>query len=312
MLPSIRHIARGAFKSRARYGAFAVSRVPVRGALALALLLSLTGCEVVPAQDGGATTAAPLAAGGTRAPFAIPAEATIPDGPLGDAVRRGRAILTATPESLPGHVGNDLRCTSCHLDAGTRENVMSWVGVYARFPQYRPRSGLVIDLEERIGDCFERSLNGRSPAYDSPEMRDMIAYMSWLSRDIPVGREVAGQGMPRLDPLPPDTAAGRAGYRATCARCHGEDGQGLVDPAPPLWGPRSYNIGAGMARLRTLAAFLSAAMPHDEPGTLTPQQSYDIAAYVNSHSRPDFAAKAKDWPNGDPPPDVAYRTDGRR
>lgn len=124
----------------------------------------------------------------------------------------------------------------------------------------------MIDLEERIGDCFERSLNGRSPAYDSPEMRDMIAYMSWPSRDIPVGREVTGQGMPRPDPLTPDTAAGRAGDSATCARCHGDDGQGLVDPAPPLWGPRSYNIGAGMARQRTLAAFLSAAMPERATG----------------------------------------------
>lgn len=280
-------------------------------ALALLLVLPLLGCEVVPAQENRATAAAASAASGIRAPFALPDEATIPAGPLGDAVRRGRAILTATPESLPDHVGNDLRCTSCHLDAGTRENVMSWVGVYARFPQYRPRSGLVIDLEERIGDCFERSLNGRSPAYDSPEMRDMIAYMAWLSRDVPVGRDMAGQGMRRLDPLAPDTAAGRAGYAATCARCHGDDGQGEVDPAPPLWGPRSYNIGAGMARLRTLAAFLSVAMPHDKPGTLEPQQAYDIAAYVNSHSRPDFANKAKDWPKGDPPADVAYETDGR-
>jgi thiosulfate dehydrogenase len=294
--------------------------------LAVCLLAALVAaCDVVPESgaqpsDGSfvrtlssaEANAAVRGAAGARAAYVVLGDDELPDGPLGASVRRGRAILTATRDSLPENVGNALRCTSCHLDAGTRANVMPWVGVYARFPQYRSRSGRVIDLEERIGDCFERSLNGRSPAYDSPEMRDMIAYMAWISRDVPVGRDVEGQGMPRLEPLVPDTAAGRVGYAARCARCHGADGQGLVEPAPPLWGPRSYNIGAGMARLRTAAAFIRAAMPHDEPGSLDPQQAYDIAAYVNGHSRPDFATKASDWPNGDPPPDVAYRTDGAK
>lgn len=246
-----------------------------------------------------------------RVAFSVPDPASIPDGPLGASIRRGRAILEATSDSLPGHVGNALRCTSCHLDGGTRKDVMSWVGVYARFPQYRSRSGAVIDLEERIGDCFERSLNGRSPAYDSREMRDMIAYMAWLSRDTPVGHETEGQGMRRLEPLPADSAAGRVTYLAACTRCHGEDGQGLQPPAPPLWGPRSYNIGAGMARLRTAAAFIHAAMPHDRPGTLSAQQAFDVAAYINAQPRPDFARKALDWPNGDPPPDVAYKVGSR-
>lgn len=185
---------------------------------------------------------------------------------------------------------------------------MPWVGVYARFPQYRSRSGAVIDLEERIGDCFERSLNGRAPAHDSRAMRDMVAYMAWLSRDVPVGRPVEGQGMPALDPLTPDPVAGRALWAAQCAQCHGINGQGGVKAgARPTWRPQSYNIGAGMARLRTAAAFIAVAMPHDAPGTLTPQQAYDVAAYVNGRPRPDFAAKANDWPKGDPPPDVAYQ-----
>jgi len=63
-----------------------------------------------------------------------------------------------------------------------------------------------------------------------------------------------------------------------------------------------------MARLRTAAAFIRVAMPYDNPGSLTPQQAYDVASYVTSRPRPDFARKAEDWPNGDPPPDVAYPT----
>lgn len=270
-------------------------------------LRTLWAVALLPFALGCGAGAAPA-----RVAFVVPDSATIPQGPLGASIRRGRAIVEATADSLPDHVGNALRCTSCHLDGGTRKDVMSWVGVYARFPQYRSRSGAVIDLEERIGDCFERSLNGRSPAYDSREMRDMIAYMAWLSRDTPVGHQTDGQGMPALSPLEPDTVAGRLAFRAECARCHGEDGQGLKPPAPPLWGPRSYNIGAGMARLRTAAAFIRVAMPHDRPGTLTSQQAFDIAAYVNGQARPDFARKELDWPNGDPPADVAYRTTATR
>src|SRR5712691_13152999 len=87
------------------------------------------------------------------------ADSVIPAGPYGDAVRRGRALLTATRDSLPSHVGNKLRCTSCHLDAGRRETG-SWIGVFARYPQYRTRSGTVETIEYRVNDCFRRSMNG--------------------------------------------------------------------------------------------------------------------------------------------------------
>jgi thiosulfate dehydrogenase len=63
-----------------------------------------------------------------------------------------------------------------------------------------------------------------------------------------------------------------------------------------------------MARIRTLAAFLRHNMPYDLPGSLTDQQAYDLAAYVNSQPRPDLAGKELDWPLGNPPPDVAYPT----
>lgn len=286
-----------------------------------ALALLLIACAE--RADSGATDGEPLAdaggqaagaaAGEARVPFMVPDAATIPDGPLGVSIRRGRALIEHTRDSLSEFVGNDLRCTSCHLDGGLRANVMPFVGVYARFPQYRGRSARVIDLEERIGDCFVRSMNGTSPAYDSPEMRDMIAYLAWLSRGVPVGREMHGQGMVAVAPLTPDTAAGRVAFMAECARCHGEDGQGLIPPAPPLWGPRSYNIGAGMTRLRTAAAFIRAAMPYDRPGSIDPQMAYDIAAYMNSHARPDLPGKENDWPLGGAPVDAAYETRaGRR
>ena len=78
-----------------------------------------------------------------------------------------------------------------------------------------------------------------------------------------------------------------------------------------------YNIGAGISRISIASSFVRAAMPYDRPGSLTAQQAYDVAAYMNSHARPDFPGKEKDWPKGDAPADAAYRTiakqgDGRR
>jgi len=63
-----------------------------------------------------------------------------------------------------------------------------------------------------------------------------------------------------------------------------------------------------MTRVRTAAEFISRNMPFDAPGTLTDRQAFDVAAYVNAHPRPDFRGKENDWPNGNPPPDVAYPT----
>ncbi len=238
---------------------------------------------------------------------AVKSDTTMPDGPMGVAVRRGRSLALDTRDSLPHNVGAALRCTSCHLEGGTRANAMSWVGVYSRFPQYRARGGRVILIQDRINDCFERSLNGKALDPVGADMRDIVAYMAFLSRGIAAGDSVRGQGLPKLVVHEPDTASGSAIFAATCARCHGLGGEG-GGVVPPVWGPRSFTIGAGMARLRTAASFIRNNMPLDAPGTLTDQQAYNVAGYIGSRTRPDFAGKENDWPKGDPPPDVAYAT----
>lgn len=307
-----------------------------RWLIATALLAGTVACDIVRAPnasaDGGlvrtvsaeaanaatreAARAAPEAS--DRAPFVVPDTLTIPAGPAGVSIRRGRALVTATRDSFPTTVRSQLRCTSCHLDGGTRKGVMPWVGVAARFPQYRSRSGAMVSLEERVRGCFARSLNAAPPAHGSRDLVDIVAYLSWLSRGTPMGRETDGQGLPTVEPQKADRVQGRATYVAECARCHGAEGQGGppfqpgVPAAPPLWGRHSYNIGAGMARVSIGANFIRAAMPYDRPGTLTAQQAYDVAAYVNAQPRPDFAPKVNDWPNGDAPADAAYATRARK
>ena len=85
----------------------------------------------------------------------------------------------------------------------------------------------------------------------------------------------------------------------------GRDGSRRPGRVPALWGSRAFNIGAGMARLDTAAAFVKAKMPLGGV-TLSDQEAYDVAAYFTRQPRPDFKAKKGDWPNGGRPADARY------
>jgi thiosulfate dehydrogenase len=278
--------------------------------LALVLGACTRAQDAESATSSGDSARVVVAAGVERVFLPAPPDSEIPAGPLGQSVRRGRAIFAATRDSLPAQVGNQLRCLSCHLDDGRRANGSPLIGAFLDYPAYNARAGRVITIEDRINGCFLRSMAGRPLPVESAAMRDMVSYLAFLSRGVTAGQRVKGAGLPKMEPLEPDTARGRAIFATTCSRCHGEQGEGRSF-APPVWGEGSYSIGAGMARLRTAASFIRHNMPYDLPGTLTDQQAFDVAAYVNSHVRPDLAGKEKDWPNGDAPPDAAYPTRSR-
>jgi thiosulfate dehydrogenase len=283
---------------------------PARTALLLVMLLG--GCRIeddASFRRASASRVAATSPGGALAGENDPgADTLVPAGPSGDAIRRGRAILLATRDSLPANVGNGLRCVSCHLDEGRRPHAMPWTGVYARFPQYRSRRDRVERLEDRINDCFMRSLAGRALPAESPAMRDIVAYMAHLSRGVPVGAGVAGQGVDTVRVTERgDPARGKAVFTSQCARCHGPNGEG-TKLATPLWGPRSFTIGAGMARWRVTASFVRHNMPNDRPESLSDAEAVDVAAFITSQRRPDFPGKEFDWPRGNAPPDAAYKT----
>jgi thiosulfate dehydrogenase len=261
--------------------------------------------DPVVARDTAASLPNPVAI--TRVAFRVPNELEVRDTMVLASIRRGRALLRNTRDSLPSHVGNGLQCVSCHAADGTQKNGMPWVGVYARFPQYRSRAGNVQVIEDRVNDCFKRSMNGLPLVPEGRDMRDMVAYMAFLSLGYPVGAETDGQGIPAVAPVPGDTVRGATLWAAKCTACHGANGEG-TSVGPPTWGPQSYNVGAGMARIRTAAAFIKQLMPQNAPGSLSAQDAYDLATYINTRMRPDFAGKQQDWPYGDPPPDVAYET----
>jgi thiosulfate dehydrogenase len=242
--------------------------------------------------------------------FRIPDEASIPNDVTGAAIRQGKALLVDTRKRLPDHVGNGLNCTNCHLNGGTVAFASPWVGLIGAFPEYRPRSGKLISLQERINDCFRRSMNGSPLPFDSAEMNAILAYMRWLSAGVPSGSDVVGRGFEKIDAsLHANRDHGVAVFAAQCASCHGPEGQGVAGPqggyvVPPLWGADSFNLGAGMARTSTAAAFIRRNMPLGLGGTLSQQDAVDVAAFITQQPRPDFPARVDDWPKGGRPADA--------
>lgn len=215
---------------------------------------------------------------------------TLPKGPVGDSIAYGYAIVVQTHRLMKKYVRADLQCADCHIAAGTQPRGGSFAGTYARFPQWNKRAHRVITLQDRIAECFLYSMNGRAPAYSSKAMVAIVSYIAWLSRGTRIGAAQPASDR-YIEPLPnraPKIAAGAALYLQRCMHCHGIAGQGLSGTYPPLWGPRSFNDGAGMAHVDRMTGFVRYNMPHDAPGTLTLDQAYDVAAFVLSHRRPHF------------------------
>ena len=231
-------------------------------------------------------------------------------------LKYGYALLSQTDELLGPNVseasmrytGNALQCTSCHLNDGAKVYGISLVSVDQRFPQYRGREDKMGTLAERINGCFTRSMNGRALEVDQPEMIALIAYIEWLDDYLEVEANEVKKG---LKPITlPNRAVnlenGSKVYAAQCAVCHQPDGQGLVNADgltytyPPLWGPKSYNNGAGMNRVITAAQFIKYNMPfgisHENP-VLTDEEAYDVAGYMNQQKRPLRANLEKDFPD---------------
>ena len=221
--------------------------------------------------------------------WTAPSPSHIPGGKLGRSIGLGRNIILHTPKYASRYVGNRMNCSDCHLKAGTQPWSSPLAGLTTVFPAYHKRDGRVITIERRIQECFLRSENGKAPPSDSPEMVAMVAYMNWLSKGIPMGSTIKGRGLLKLTaPAHVSAAHGATVYAHQCQVCHGATGQGVPGMFPPLWGPHSFNDGAGMSKVAKMAAFVKANMPATSPGSLSVQQAYDVAAYVNSKPRPLF------------------------
>ncbi|NVJ84750.1 MAG: c-type cytochrome [Algoriphagus sp.] len=238
--------------------------------------------------------------------------ASVENEPNADDIKYGRELIANTaaylgPNGSVRKISNGLNCQNCHLNAGTAPLGNNYGAVAATYPKIRARSGKSEDIPKRINDCFERSLNGQGLERNSKEMIAMVAYMEWLGKDVPKGEKPKGAGiyaLPLLDRAA-DPVRGKTVYENQCQSCHQADGQGIAKPDgsgytyPPLWGPHSYNSGAGLYRLSRFAGYVRANMPlgatYENP-LISDEDAWDVAAYVNSLERPSKDL-AGDWPD---------------
>ena len=253
----------------------------------------------------------------------------LPDDHYGRLARYGKALAERTfayigPEVADRKMrfaGNNLSCTSCHQNGATKPFAMPWVGVHASFPQYRAREDEVSTVAERVNGCMERSMAGKPLPLDGREMKAFETYIHFLSRGVPTGATVVGQGLPKLQM--PDRAAvpqrGEKLYAEKCAACHGEAGAGVRAGAkgsatgytfPPLWGQDSFNNGAGMNRLVFATTFIHTNMPlgaQQGQSQLSVEDAYDIAAHMVSQPRGTKAHLERDFPaRWNKPVDAAF------
>jgi thiosulfate dehydrogenase len=215
-------------------------------------------------------------------------EAAIPTGSAGEKIRLGKHIFDETPKYASAHVGNQLSCSDCHIQSGRAAYSAPMIDIAGIFPRYNKRAGRVISLQERFQECFTRSENGGPLPEDGKELNALIAYVNWLSRDGVKGKAYPGRGFVNIPALTGNPVKGKAVSTAQCACCHGADGAGVPPVLPPLWGNHSYNEGAGMNNVTKLAAFLVHNMPQNDPGSLSSQDAYDLAAYIHRKPRPKF------------------------
>jgi thiosulfate dehydrogenase len=247
----------------------------------------------------------------------------MPDNETTRQLRYGRDLIANTshffgPMGSIAKISNGMECQNCHIEAGTRPFGNSFGAVASTYPKYRDRSGTIESIEYRINECMERSMNGKKIDSTGKEMQAMVAYLKWLGKDVPKGVKPRGAGNPELSFL--DRAAdpdnGRSVYVAKCKTCHGANGEGLkkADSSgyfyPPLWGPNSYNVSAGLFRLTRFAGFVKHNMPYNATPSapqLSDEEAWDVAAFVNSQERPEkffiydwknIAKKPVDYPFG--------------
>jgi thiosulfate dehydrogenase len=305
------------------------------------LVLSVAACARTPVRRtmSGVPLVGPLVPASTTMVTAwdVPdnplTDPTLDDSTLAKQIRWGFQIFTNTPQQAPRLTAGKMTCANCHLNAGQRERALPLVGVAGMFPEHNRRSGRLYTLGDRVVDCFLRSQNATGatgtddggngsadrqdelPTTTSKEVLAVSAYLTWLARGFEMGRNPPWRGQNTIAPgnLIPidklDVTRGEAIFLERCTSCHGADGQGVAvgDKKPgPLWGPDSWNDGAGAARVYTLAGIIRYAMPYLDPGSLTDEEAQQVAAFINAQPRPAYPFKDRDYLSDKVPVDSVY------
>lgn len=208
-----------------------------------------------------------------------------------EQVLKGYRIVMNTSKYARKYTGNKLSCCNCHFNGGNttggRNGSISLVGVTFAYPAYSARQKRSITLPERINNCFQRSMNGHPLKEDCEEMQALLTYLEWISSPVKGCKEMPWLGLKSIQTThQPDPVKGKTLYAACCASCHGMEGEG-ASYVPPLWGPHSFNNGAGMGTMNMMLPFVYHNMPRENP-VLKLEEAIDITSYVLEQQRPSF------------------------
>lgn len=250
--------------------------------------------DAAPAPATTAKLATPVKPPAVAASFQPPPETAMPKDEFGQVVKLGRDIFTRTERYASQYNGStNMNCSSCHLDAGRLAHSAPLWAAFVSYPAYRSKNKKVNTFASRMQGCFKYSMNGKAPPLGDPVLVALESYAYWLASGAPIDPKIAGRGYPKVPnpPLPGDYARGQQVFEQHCAVCHGADGAGQPDANgqpnfPALWGAKSFNWGAGMGSLKNASGFIKANMPLGLGGSLSDQQAWDVATFMNSHERP--------------------------
>ena len=213
--------------------------------------------------------------------------------------------------------GSRLACGSCHLGIGTEAGTLTLLQTTQHYPRFSGRVGAQTEIEDRINECMQRSMNGKPLPADSPEMMAMAAYIRSLgARYAAMGatQKKVGRASGVRNPRPCGERRRRgAGVQGSLRhlsrrRWIGAAGDGRSRRGLCV----SAALGARQLQRRRRHAPradrrpIKARMPLGE-ATLTDDQAFDVAAFINAQPRPAMPNLERDYPDrATKPVDNAY------
>ncbi len=89
-----------------------------------------------------------------------------------------------------------MTCAACHTDGGKTEgttpagaHLPSLIGAAAKYPKFKAKKPAVYTLERQLVHCVRAGIMGKPPAYNSPEMIDLVAYLTQISKGAAMGQQ---------------------------------------------------------------------------------------------------------------------------
>ena len=99
-----------------------------------------------------------------------------------------------------------MSCAACHTAGGVPvgitpagQHIPSLIGAAAEFPklklkknavEYKSKQRSIYTVQRQIAHCVRAGVMGKPPAYDSPEMVDLVVYLTALSKGSVMGRQL--------------------------------------------------------------------------------------------------------------------------